>query len=74
MRVGKRPNFAEAAVGGRGKGSVAEMVKQQHDCGIDVVSDGEQGRLGWTAFLPERLAGFEERPVERHGLARPGVQ
>jgi 5-methyltetrahydropteroyltriglutamate--homocysteine methyltransferase len=41
------------------------MVNQQAETGIDVVSDGEQGRIGWTAFLPERLAGFEDRPVGR---------
>jgi 5-methyltetrahydropteroyltriglutamate--homocysteine methyltransferase len=54
------------------RSAVAEMVSQQADCGIDVVSDGEQGRIGWTAFLPERLAGFEDRPVERVALANYG--
>jgi 5-methyltetrahydropteroyltriglutamate--homocysteine methyltransferase len=72
-RLAKRPTFDQAAYDARVKSAVAEMVKQQHDCGIDVVSDGEQGRLGWTAFLPERLAGFEERPVERTGGA-PGIE
>jgi 5-methyltetrahydropteroyltriglutamate--homocysteine methyltransferase len=62
-RLAQRPSFDDAAFQARVKSAVAEMVKQQADCGIDVVSDGEQGRLGWTAFLPERLAGFEEQPV-----------
>src|SRR3954469_23209102 len=66
-RLAKRPSFDQAAFDARVKSAVAEMVKQQADCGIDVVSDGEQGRLGWTAFLPERLAGFEERPVTGPG-------
>ena len=61
-RLAQRPSFDQAAYEARVKTAVAEMVKQQAECGIDVVSDGEQGRLGWTAFLPERLAGFEERP------------
>jgi 5-methyltetrahydropteroyltriglutamate--homocysteine methyltransferase len=52
-----------AALDTRVRSAVAEMVKKQVDCGIDVVSDGEQGRLGWTAFLPERLNGFEVRPT-----------
>jgi 5-methyltetrahydropteroyltriglutamate--homocysteine methyltransferase len=55
------------AFAARVKSAVAEMVRQQAECGIDVVSDGEQGRLGWTAFLPERLAGLEDRPVVRTG-------
>ena len=60
-RLAGRP-YDKAAFAARVGTASAEMVKQQADCGIDVVSDGEQGRLGWTAFLPERLAGFEERP------------
>ena len=66
-RLAQRPSFDRSAFDARVKTAVAEMVKQQADCGIDVVSDGEQGRLGWTAFLPERLAGFEERPVSAPG-------
>ena len=60
-RLAGRP-YDQEAFGSRVRSAVAEMVKQQAETGIDVVSDGEQGRLGWTAFLPERLAGFEERP------------
>ena len=43
------------------KSSSAEMVQKLMETGIDVVSDGEQGRLGWTNYLSERLAGFEDR-------------
>jgi 5-methyltetrahydropteroyltriglutamate--homocysteine methyltransferase len=56
-------HYDPEAFNARVRSAVAEMVSQQADCGIDVVSDGEQGRIGWTAFLPERLAGFEDRPV-----------
>lgn len=62
-RLAGRPSYDESAFQARVRSAVAEMVRQQSECGIDVVSDGEQGRLGWTAFLPERLAGFEERPA-----------
>ena len=61
-------HYDPEAFNARVRSAVAEMVRQQADCGIDVVSDGEQGRIGWTAFLPERLAGFEDRPV---GFAPP---
>ena len=62
-RLAKRSSYNEEAFNARVRSAVAEMVQQQHDCGIDVVSDGEQGRIGWTAFLPERLNGLEDRPA-----------
>src|SRR6266508_1796679 len=61
-RLAGRP-YDREAFAERVRTAVAEMAAKQAESGIDVVSDGEQGRLGWTAFLPERLAGFEERPV-----------
>src|SRR5258708_6935642 len=41
---------------------VAEIVRQQVDCGIDVPSDGEQGKVGFFTYIRDRLAGFEARP------------
>ena len=44
--------------------SVARVVKQQGDVGIDVVSDGEFGKsISWSQYVLERLAGFERRPI-----------
>jgi 5-methyltetrahydropteroyltriglutamate--homocysteine methyltransferase len=71
-RLAKRPSFDEAAFQTRVRSAVAEMVQQQADCGIDVVSDGEQGRIGWTAFLPERLSGLEDRPSSGRTAATYG--
>jgi 5-methyltetrahydropteroyltriglutamate--homocysteine methyltransferase len=46
------------------KDSVARVVKQQADVGIDVVSDGEFGKsISWSQYVLERLAGFERRPI-----------
>jgi 5-methyltetrahydropteroyltriglutamate--homocysteine methyltransferase len=59
--------YDQQAFAARVKSAVAEMVAKQAETGIDVVSDGEQGRLGWTAFLPERLSGFEDRPIAAMG-------
>jgi 5-methyltetrahydropteroyltriglutamate--homocysteine methyltransferase len=42
-------------------GAVAEVVGRQVACGIDVVTDGEQGKLGFLQYLSERLDGFETR-------------
>ena len=41
--------------------AVADVVRHQRDCGIDVVTDGEQGKVGFSAYVGERLAGFEAR-------------
>jgi 5-methyltetrahydropteroyltriglutamate--homocysteine methyltransferase len=34
---------------------VAEVVRQQARCGIDVVSDGEFGKSGWTDYVFDRI-------------------
>ncbi|HEY4737124.1 MAG TPA: cobalamin-independent methionine synthase II family protein, partial [Xanthobacteraceae bacterium] len=45
--------------------SVAEVVKQQTDAGIDVVSDGEFGKsISWAQYALTRLSGFERRPIK----------
>ncbi len=45
------------------KDSVAKIVKEQADIGIDVVSDGEFGKsISWSQYVLERLGGFERRP------------
>ncbi len=45
--------------------SVAEVVRQQADAGVDVVSDGEFGKaISWSQYALERLSGFERRPVK----------
>jgi 5-methyltetrahydropteroyltriglutamate--homocysteine methyltransferase len=41
--------------------SVVDVVRQQGSVGVDVVNDGEFGKSGWTAYLTERLGGFEAR-------------
>ena len=48
--------------------SVAEVVKQQADAGIDVVSDGEFGKsISWAQYALTRLSGFERRPIKTGG-------
>jgi len=44
--------------------SVADVVKRQHQIGIDVVSDGEFGKFrSWSFYILDRLGGIEERDV-----------
>jgi 5-methyltetrahydropteroyltriglutamate--homocysteine methyltransferase len=51
--------------------SVADVVRQQVEAGVDVVSDGEYGKdLSWSQYVMERLAGFEFRPQAVASAAR----
>ena len=51
--------------------SVADIVRQQAQSGIDVVSDGEFGKsISWAQYALERLSGFERRPI-RQEAANP---
>jgi 5-methyltetrahydropteroyltriglutamate--homocysteine methyltransferase len=42
--------------------AVAEVVRKQVDCGVDVVNDGELGKANFSRYTRERLSGFVERP------------
>jgi 5-methyltetrahydropteroyltriglutamate--homocysteine methyltransferase len=44
------------------RGAVADSVRMQVACGIDVPTDGEQGKPGFFAYVRERLEGFESKP------------
>jgi len=43
----------------RVRNAVAEVVRKQVEAGIDVVSDGEQGKVGYSTYVRYRLTGFE---------------
>jgi 5-methyltetrahydropteroyltriglutamate--homocysteine methyltransferase len=42
--------------------AVQSTVRRQVDVGIDVPSDGEMGRVGFSAYATERLTGFDGAP------------
>src|SRR6266550_5144080 len=47
------------------KASVAQVVREQAETGVDVVSDGEFGKsISWSQYVLERLSGFERRPMK----------
>jgi len=46
----------------RVRSAVAESVKKQVAAGIDIVTDGEQGKPGFFLYVNERLEGFTPRP------------
>lgn len=39
--------------------AVVDVVRKQAECGIDVVSDGEMGKVTFATYTRDRLAGFE---------------
>jgi 5-methyltetrahydropteroyltriglutamate--homocysteine methyltransferase len=39
--------------------SVASVVRQQADVGIDIVSDGEMSKISYATYIRHRLTGFE---------------
>ncbi len=39
--------------------AVADVVARQADCGLDVINDGEMGRVDYTVFVKDLLTGFE---------------
>jgi 5-methyltetrahydropteroyltriglutamate--homocysteine methyltransferase len=44
------------------KRATAEVVKKQAAIGLDVISDGEYGKSSWSAYVLDRMIGFEYRP------------
>src|SRR5262245_35640108 len=47
-----------AAFEARVRRAVADVVRQQVELGIDVVNDGEQGKVGYSTYVRHRLTGF----------------
>ena len=45
--------------------AVADSVRKQVECGIDIVTDGEFSKAGFFTYIRQRLDGFEERPNQK---------
>ena len=39
--------------------AVVGVVRQQVECGVDIINDGEQGRTDYTVHVMDRLTGYE---------------
>jgi len=50
--------YDEAAFAGDLRRSVAEVVRKEVAAGVDIPSDGEFGKIGWTGYA-QRFAGLE---------------
>src|SRR5271169_5854963 len=52
--------------------AVRDVVRRQAAAGLDVVTDGEQGKVSFLAYVKERLSGFDQ--VEGETLLPPSWQ
>ena len=59
--------YDAAAYAPRVRSAVGEVVRQQAENGIDVLTDGEQSKSGFAAYVRERLSGFEPDPDAPRG-------
>ncbi|MBM3517228.1 MAG: cobalamin-independent methionine synthase II family protein [Alphaproteobacteria bacterium] len=50
--------YDEAALAAGVRRAVDDVVDQQVEAGIDVVSDGEMAKIGYSTYLKDRLTGF----------------
>lgn len=59
------PDFEE-----RVSAAVVDIVRRQRELGVDVVNDGEQGKISYASYVKHRLTGFEG---EGEGMAPADV-
>ena len=54
--------------------AVAEVVRRQTEAGVDVITDGEQGKASFFGYIVERFTGFERQPASpgQEGSTRAG--
>jgi len=45
--------------------SIVEAVRKQVECGVNVISDGELGKVGYSTYITQRLDGFGSAHIAR---------
>ena len=63
----------QGAFEARVQAAVAEIVRKQLDAGVDVVNDGEIGRISYATYVKDRLSGFEGEGSFRGMLGIPDL-
>jgi 5-methyltetrahydropteroyltriglutamate--homocysteine methyltransferase len=51
--------------------AVTDVVARQTEAGIDVVTDGEQGKASFFGYIVERFNGFERKPAPQGQQGNP---
>ena len=52
-------SYNPEALAERVRTATSEIVRQQLACGVDVVNDGEAGKIGYSTYVKDRMTGFE---------------
>jgi 5-methyltetrahydropteroyltriglutamate--homocysteine methyltransferase len=55
----------ESVIAGRVASATVEVVRHQAQLGIDIVNDGEYGKVSYSGYVKERLSGFDGEPRRR---------
>lgn len=56
------------------RSAVGDVVKEQVNAGIDVISDGEYGKTNWTTYIGGRLGGYDVREPKAGDTIGSGTQ
>ena len=67
QRPGARRAELQAAV----REALADVVRKQVACGLDIINDGEQGRTDYTVHVLDRLTGFAGESSAPLGTGEP---
>jgi 5-methyltetrahydropteroyltriglutamate--homocysteine methyltransferase len=62
LRKQQGETIDEAEFAARVRSAVGEAVRRQADAGIDILADGEMGRIGFIPYANERLSGITPSP------------
>ena len=57
----------------RVRSAVAKVVRKQAEVGVNVVNDGEMGKIGYSTYVKDRLSGFGDETTKRASLAAADV-
>jgi len=74
MTLARQGRIAPGELEGRIQAAVEAAIRLQEECGVDVVSDGEQARPDFYSFIAERVDGVSLMTLEdlaRHVEDRP---
>jgi 5-methyltetrahydropteroyltriglutamate--homocysteine methyltransferase len=66
--------YDQAAYDAALRQAVADVVKKQAECGIDIVTDGEFSKPGFFTYIQERLEGYEVRPSQKMVLFQKEIE
>ena len=58
VRKDKGEPYDKAELDRATKQAVADIVRRQAECGVDIVDDGEMSKPGYSTYIADRLSGF----------------